>query len=155
MAKGVATTGEQMKDIFEMLDAGMTAREIADLVNLKQDTIYKYRRRWKKQRAKNEPEVAEEAETKTEVSTGLADSDYAKAYLANDPAAVRSSFDISRNVRIRSRKTGILYEMDDSSDEKILKITLGDGQTIDIEIGMFEKLCDEGIDVFLELKRTA
>jgi len=155
MAKGVKTTEQTKKDVFEMLDAGMTVREIADLVNLSQDTVYRYRKNWKKRQSKNEPEVVEETETKTEVSTGLADSDYAKAYLENDPAVVRSAFDISRTVRIRSKKTGIMYEMDNGLDAKILKITLADGQTIDIELGVFEKFCDEGIDVFLELKRTA
>lgn len=81
-------------------------------------------------------------------------SDYAKAYLADDPAVVRSSFDIERIVRIKSRKTGILYEVD-GEDQKKLKISLPDGKTLDIEIELFDKFVDEGIDVLLELKRTA
>ena len=155
MAKWNALTEENKKDIYEMMDSGMTSREIADLIGVKQSTIYNYRKAWKKQRARNKPEVAEEPETKTEVSTSLADSDYAKAYMANDPAVVHSLFDISRVTQIRSRKTGFLYEMDDASEEKIVKITLKDGQEIRIELSMFEKFCDEGVDVFLEFKRTA
>lgn len=156
MAKWNALTEENKKDIYEMLDNGMTSREIADLVGVKQNTIYSYRKAWKKLRAKDKPEVVEEPETKTEeVSTSLADSDYAKAYMANDSRWANGNLDISRTVQIHSRKTGFLYEMDDASDEKIVKITLKDGQEIRIELSMFEKFCDEGIDVFLELRRTA
>ena len=155
MAKWNALSEESKKDIYEMMDAGMTSREIADLIGVKQGTIYNYRKAWKKARVKNEHETTKDVEPKEESSTRLEDSDYAKAYLADDPAVVRSSFDISRNVRIRSRKSGILYEMDECSDTKILKITLDDGQIIAIELTKFEHLCDEGIDVFLELKKTA
>ncbi len=156
MARWNALTEENKKDIFEMIDSGMTSREIADLIGVKQGTIYKYRKAWKKQRAKTNPEVIEEPETKKEeVSTSLADSDYAKAYLANDSRWANGSLDISRTVKIRSRKTEILYEMDGSDDEKIVKITLNDGQEIRIELKMFEKFIDEGVDVFLEFKRTA
>ncbi len=156
MARWNALTEENKKDIFEMMDSGMTSREIADLIGVKQGTIYNYRKAWKKQRAKTKPEVIEEPETKKEeVSTGLADSDYAKAYLANDSRWANGSLDISRTVKIRSRKTEILYEMDGSDDEKIVKITLNDGQEIRINLKMFEKFIDEGVDVFLEFKRTA
>ena len=67
---------------------------------------------------------------------------------------VHSSFDVERIVRIRSKKTGILYEVD-GEDPKKLKINLPDGQLLKIEIGLFDKFTDEGIDVLLELKKTA
>lgn len=148
-------TEEGKKDMAEMFEAGLSVKEVAELTGWARNTVYAQRKNWKKRRTKTEPDVTETVEPEQENTTSLADSDYAKAYLADDPAVVHSSFDISRNIRIRSRKTGILYEMDDESDEKILKITLADGRTIDIELGLFEKFVDEGIDVFLELKRTA
>ena len=148
-------TEEGKKDMAEMFEAGLSVKEVAELTGWARNTVYAQRKNWKKRRAKAEPEVIETVETERENSTSLADSDYAKAYFAGDPKVVSSSFDISRNIRIRSRKTGILYEMDDGSDEKILKITLADGKSINIELGLFEKFVDEGIDVFLELKKTA
>lgn len=148
-------TEEGKKDMAEMFEAGLSVKEVAELTGWARNTVYAQRKNWKKRRAKTESEVAENVGTKQETAPGLADSDYAKAYLANDAAVVHSTFDISRNIRIRSRKTGILYEMDDATDEKILKITLADGKTIDIELGLFERFVDEGVDVFLELKRTA
>lgn len=147
---------EDKKDMIEMFEAGMSVKEVSELTGWAKQTVYDKRRNWKKRRSEAKPEVAEEAETEQEVQTGLENSDYAKSYLAGDPAVVHSSFEISRNVRIRSKKTGILYEMDDGNpNEKIIKITLADGKQIDIELGLFEKFVDEGVDVFLELKRTA
>lgn len=146
---------EDKKDMIEMFEAGMSVKEVSELTGWAKQTVYDKRRNWKKRRSEK-PEVIEEAETEQEAQTGLENSDYAKSYLAGDPAVVHSSFEISRNVRIRSKKTGILYEMDDGNpNEKIIKITLADGKQIDIELGLFEKFVDEGVDVFLELKRTA
>lgn len=144
------------KDMIEMFEAGMSVKEISELTGWTSKTVYAQRKNWKKRRTESVPEVVEEAEAEQEAQTGLENSDYAKSYLAGDPAVVHSSFEISRNVRIRSNKTGILYEMDDGNpNEKIIKITLADGKQIDIELGLFEKFVDEGVDVFLELKRTA
>ena len=147
---------EDKKDMIEMFEAGMSVKEVSELTGWAKQTVYEKRRNWKKRRTENKPEVVEEAEQKQETQTGLENSDYAKLYLAGDPAVIHSSFEISRNIKILSKKTGILYEMDDGNpNEKILKITLADGKQIDIELSMFEKFVDEGVDVFLELKRTA
>ena len=147
---------EDKKDMIEMFEAGMSVKEVSELTGWAKQTVYDKRRNWKKRRNEAKPEVIEETESEQETQTGLENSDYAKSYLAGDPAVVHSSFEISRNVKIRSRKTGILYEMDDGNpNEKIIKITLADGKQIDIELSLFEKFVDEGVDVFLELKRTA
>jgi hypothetical protein len=37
----------------------------------------------------------------------------------------------------------------------MMKITFPNGQTLEIEIQLFDRFTDEGIDVLLELKKTA
>ena len=151
-------TEENIKDMYEMFDSGMSGPEIHELTGRTQSVINRYRKLWKKERrASNVTEIPKEPAVKAEeVKTGLENSDYAKSYLAGDPAVIRSSFEIERTVRIRSKKTGILYEMDcGESEAKVLKITLENGQTLNIELSKFEKFVDEGVDVFLEMKRTA
>ena len=153
MSKRKNMTEQDKKDMFEMFDAGMKEREIKELTGRSTSVIYTYKALWRSTKVSGKAEA--ETDTKAEVKEGLESSDYAKAYLANDPAMVRSSFEIERNVRIKSRKTGILYEMDTASEERKIRITLTDGSTIEIELGMFEKFVDEGIDVFLEMKKAS
>jgi len=141
-------------DMFEMFESGMSTKDVVELTGWKQNTVYSYRKQWKKQKSRNSTLDADKPVTTEENTADKVSSDYAKAYLADDPAVVRSAFDIERVVRIKSRKTGILYEVD-GNDQKILKISLPDGKSLEIEIGLFDKFVDEGIDVILELKRTA
>ena len=141
-------------DMFEMFESGMSTKDVVELTGWKQNTVYSYRKQWKKQKSRNITLDADKPVTAEENAVDTVISDYAKAYLADDPAVVRSAFDIERVVRIKSRKTGILYEVD-GNDQKILKISLPDGKSLEIEIGLFDKFVDEGIDVLLELKRTA
>lgn len=151
-------TEENIKDMFEMFDNGMTGQEIHELTGRAQSVINRYRKLWKKERrANNVNEIPKEPAVKAEeAESRLQNSDYAKSYLTGDPAVIRSSFEIERTVRIRSKKTGILYEMEHGKSEtKMLKITLENGQTVEIELSKFEKFVDEGVDVFLEMKRTA
>lgn len=150
-------TESDKADLFEMFEQGLSTKDIVELTGWKQNTVYTYRKRWKKQK-KNEGS-AEKIATVTEQEEPAKEeiSDYAKAYLNNDPAVihmVHSSFDIERVVRIKSRKSDILYEVD-GCDQKTLKISFPDGQSLNIEIGLFDRFVDEGIDVLLELKRTA
>jgi len=147
-------TEQDKKDMFELFESGMSTKEVVELTGWKQNTVYSWRKQWKKQKNRSNAPVDEANETAEEKPAYKAISDYAKAYLADDPAVVRSSFDIERIVRIKSRKTGILYEVD-GEDQNKLKISLPDGKTLEIEIGLFDKFVDEGIDVLLELKRTA
>lgn len=147
-------TEQDKKDMFELFDNGMSTRDVVELTGWKQQTVYEWRRKWKKQKEKCDAPTVEEAKPAEETPSEEAISDYAKAYLANDPAVVHSSFDVERIVRIRSKKTSILYEVD-GEDQKKLKISFPDGKTLEIEIGLFDKFVDEGIDVLLELRKTA
>lgn len=147
-------TEQDMKDMFELFESGMSTKEVVELTGWKQQTVYAWRKRWKKQKSKDNTPIVEETVTEQEKPAEDGLSDYAKAYLAGDPAVVHSIFDVERVVRIKSKKTSILYEVD-GCDQKLMKITLPDGQTLAIEIGLFDKFVDEGIDVLLELKRTA
>lgn len=151
---------ESIKDMFEMFDAGMRTKEIEELTGRSRSLISRYKKKWMdelKTSSNKKDETIVEEKTEDE-SAGLANSEYAKAYLAGDPSVlpmIRSNFEIERTVKIRSKKTSILYEMDPSLEKKILKITLADGQQIELELGLFERFVDEGIDVYLEMKRTA
>jgi len=147
-------TEQDQVDMFELFDNGMSTKEVVELTGWKQNTVYAWRKKWKKQKDKNGVPDVEEAKAVEEKPAEEASSDYAKAYLRDDPAVVHSSFDVERIVRIRSKKTGILYEVD-GADQKQLKISLPDGKTLEIEIGLFDKFVDEGIDVLLELRKTA
>ena len=148
-------TEQDQLDMFEMFDSGMSTKEVVELTGWKQNTVYSWRKRWKKQRSKNDAPTVEETVTEEqEKSADVPISDYAKAYLADNPAVVHSAFDIERVVRIKSKKTSILYEVD-GCDQKMLKISFPDGKTLEIGIELFDKFVDEGIDVLLELKRTA
>lgn len=154
MGRHVLITEAEKKDMFEMFDADMKIKDIIELSGRSHTTVHRFKKEWKAERnmkastiEKKEPEVAEEKNEEVL-------SDYAKAYYDNNPAVVRSSFDIKRSIQIRSKKTGILYEMDDVEDKKNLTITLDDGTMFDIELGLFEKFVDEGIDVVLEVKRS-
>ena len=154
MAKCVITE-DKRKDMYEMFDNKLKGREIAELIGCNESTVWAYKKLWKAERSTKATPVPSEPKPETEVKTGLENSDYAKSYLAGDPAVVHSSFEIKRSVQIRSRKTGILYEMDPTDDQQVLKITLSNGAEIQIELSMFERFVDEGVDVFLELKRGA
>lgn len=147
-------TEQDRIDMFELFDNGMSTRDVVELTGWKQQTVYSYRKQWKKQKSKNDAPAVEETVTEQEKPAEEELSDYDRAYLAGDPAVVRSIFDVERVVRIKSRKTGILYEVD-GCDQKTLKISLPDGTTLSIEIELFDKFVDEGIDVLLELKKTA
>ena len=147
-------TEQDQLDMFEMFDSGMSTKEVVELTGWKQNTVYSWRKRWKKQKTKETTPIVEETVTEQEKPAEDGLSDYAKAYLAGDPAVVHSIFDVERVVRIKSKKTGILYEVN-GCDQKELKITLPGGQTLEIEIGLFDRFVDEGIDVLLELKKTA
>lgn len=148
-------TSQDKKDMFEMFEAGLPTKEIIELTGRCEGLIYNYKKKWKEQKALKAQPEEEQPEIKEEVPAGLDNSDYAKAYLAGDPAVIHSSFEIERTIKIRSKKTSILYEMDPSLDRKVMKITLADGQVIELELGLFEKFVDEGIDVYLEMRRTA
>lgn len=149
-------TEESKKDMTEMFEAGLSVKEISELTGCTKSTVYAQRKNWKKRRNESKPEIVEEAVAEKDKPTGLENSDYAKAYLAGDFSHSTSVFEIERCVRIRSKKTSILYEMDAGNpNEKKLKITLTDGTSFDIELGLFEKFVDEGVDVYLEMKRTA
>lgn len=147
-------TEQDQVDMFELFDNGMSTKEVVELTGWKQNTVYAWRKKWKKQKDKNSVPDVEEAKAVEEKPAEEASSDYAKAYLRDDPAVVHSAFDVERIVRIRSKKTGILYEID-GANQKQLKISLPDGKTLEIEIGLFDKFVDEGIDVLLELRKTA
>lgn len=156
MNKKIKMTEDKKRDMFQMFEEKFKGREIAELIGCNESTVYAYKKEWRRLKALGEvPEVSKETETKQEVPEGLEHSDYAKAYLKNDPAVVHSSFEIQRNVRIRSNKTGILYEMDVTAGDQKMAITLADGQKLEIELGVFERFVDEGVDVFLEMKRGA
>ena len=147
-------TEQDQLDMFGMFENGMSTKEIMELTGWKQQTVYSWRKRWKKQKNKGETPSVEETVTEQEKPAEDGLSDYAKAYLADDPAVVHSSFDVERIVRIKSKKTDILYEVD-GCDQKTMKISFPDGRTLDIEIELFDKFVDEGIDVLLELRKTA
>lgn len=148
-------TEQDQLDMFELFDNGMSTKEVVELTGWKQNTVYAWRKKWKKQRNKsNDAAAVEEAAPTEEKPTEEVLSDYAKSYLKGEAYMSRSSFDIERVVRIKSRKTGILYEVD-GCDQKILKISLPDGTTLKIDIELFDRFVDEGIDVLLELKKTA
>ena len=156
MKQKIRMTEDKKRDMFQMFEEKFKNREVAELIGCSEATVYDYKKEWRRLKALGEvPEVSKETETEQEVPEGLEHSDYAKAYLKNDPAVVHSSFEIQRNVRIRSNKTGILYEMDVSSGDRKMAITLADGQKLEIELGMFERFVDEGVDVYLEMKRGA
>ena len=145
-------TKTELTDMHEMFESGMTTKEIQELTGRSRECIYKRRSRWKKEKEKNETvEVLKKREEKKDEPVKLEESDYAKSYLAGDPAVIRSNFEVRRSIQIRSTKTGIVYEME--HNDKKLKITLADGSQIEIELGVFEKFVDEGIDVYLELTR--
>ena len=145
---------QDMKDMFEMFESGMSNGEVAELTGWKNATVYVWRKKWKKQKIKETTPAVEETVTEQEKPAEDELSDYAKAYLADDPAVVHSIFDIERVVRIKSKKTSSLYEVD-GCDQKMLKISFPDGKTLEIEIELFDMFVDEGIDVLLELKKTA
>ena len=155
MKKWTRVTKADKNDMFEGFDSGLTLEEVMELTGRCRSVVCRYKRKWKEERNMIAPAIVEEPEVKEEKSEEVL-SDYAKAYYADDPAFVRSSFDIKRSIQIRSKKTGILYEMDDTvKDKKVLNITLADGTSFKIELGLFEKFVDEGIDVVLEIKKTA
>lgn len=147
-------TEQDKKDMFDLFESGMSTKEVVELTGWKQNTVYSWRKRWKKQKSKSTVPVEEVVETAEEKPAEEDISDYAKAYMADHPAGDHGIFDVERIVRIKSRRTGILYEVD-REDHKKLKISLPDGKTLDIEIELFDMFVDEGIDVLLELKRTA
>ena len=147
-------TEQDKKDMFELFESGMSTKEVVELTGWKQNTVYSWRKQWKKQKSKNTAPVEEAVETAEEKPAEEDISDYAKSYLAEHPAGDHGVFDVERIVRIKSRRTGILYEVD-GEDQKKLKISLPDGKTLNIEIELFDKFVDEGIDVLLELKRIA
>ena len=147
-------TEQDQIDMFELFDNGMSTKEVVELTGWKQNTVYAWRKKWKKQRAKNETPTVEDAVIEQEKPAEEVLSEYAKAYLADNPAVIHSSFEVERVVRIKSKKTNILYEVD-GVDQKMMKITFPNGQTLEIEIQLFDHFTDEGIDVLLELKKTA
>ena len=147
-------TEQDKLDMFEMFENGMSNKEVTELTGWKNATVYEWRKKWKKQKSKSNPQIVEETVIEQEKPADAPISDYAKAYLADDPAVVHSSFDVERVVRIKSKKTSILYEVD-GCDQKTMKISFPDGKTLEIEIGLFDKFVDEGIDVLLELRKTA
>ena len=150
-------TEENLKDMNEMFENGLSRNEIMDLTGLSGPTVSKYKKVWSDGRkTKSTAEIEKKTEEPKDITgPGLENSDYAKSYLAGDPAVIRTSFDINRMIRIKSKKTGILYEMDAGSKDQVMKITLADGTEINIQLDVFEKFVDEGIDVYLEMKRTA
>lgn len=154
MANWNKVSEQDKKDMFEAFESGMSNKEVAELTGWKNATVYQWRKKWKKQKTNETTPAVEETVTEQDKPAEDGLSDYAKAYLADDPAVVHSIFDVERVVRIKSKKTGILYEMN-GCDQKELKITLPGGQTLEIEIGLFDKFVDEGIDVILELRKTA
>ncbi len=143
-------TTEEIKDMYEMFENGLKTKEIEELTGAPKQTIYNRKSRWKKEKKAN-AEVSKTSEEKTEETVKEEISDYAKSYLAGDPAVIRSDFEIRRSIQIRSKKTGILYEME--KGDKKLKITLNEETQINIELDLFEKFVDEGIDVYLEMTR--
>lgn len=155
MGRYVLITEAEKKDMFEMFDAGMKIKDIIELSGRSHSTIHRFKKEWKEERNKEDSAVVQNKPDITEEKNEEVLSDYAKAYYDNNPAVVRSSFSIKRSIQIRSKKTDILYEMDDVEDKKILTITLVDGTSFDIELGLFEKFVDEGIDVVLEVKKSA
>ena len=149
-------TENDKNEMFAMFDAGVSNREIAKRTGRSQNTVTLWKRRWKEQKDMNEEKLeTKEAEVKAKSDKGLGDSDHAKAYYKGDEAVIRSNLEIKRSVQIRSNKTGIQYEMDLNDADKKMKITLTDGTEISIELATFEKFVDEGIDVYLEMQRSA
>lgn len=150
-------TEHDVKDMFEMFDAGLKSKEISELTGRNLSVVGRYKKRWKSEKKSVQTAEAEEVpEQETEVvEAKKEESDYAKAYYADDAAHVCSAFEIQRSVKIKSKKTGFVYELDTGSKDQIMKITLADGSVLSIELGLFEKFVDEGIDVYLEMKRTA
>lgn len=150
-------TKQELEDIFELFDSKISIREISELSNRSKSTIERVKNMWKQaRRIESTISAIEVSVTESEEPSKLVSSDYAKAYLADDVAVVHSNFEIKRNVQIQSKKTGILYEMScNAQEKKTLKITLNDGTTFEIELGLFEKFVDEGVDVVIELSRTA
>lgn len=149
-------TEHDIKDMFEMFDAGLKSKEISELTGRSLSVVGRYKKRWKSERKSLQIATIEEVpKQETDIESKKEESDYAKAYYANDAAHVCSAFEIQRSVRIKSKKTGFVYELDTDNEDQIMKITLADGSTINIEIELFEKFVDEGIDVYLEMKRTA
>lgn len=149
-------TEHDIKDMYEMFDSGLTSKDISELTGRNLSVVGRYKKRWKSEKKSLQTATIEEVpEQETNIESKKEESDYAKAYYANDAAHVCSAFEIQRSVKIKSKKTGFVYELDTDSKDQIMKITLGDGSTINIEIGLFEKFVDEGIDVYLEMKRTA
>ena len=147
-------TEQDKLDMFELFENGMSTKDVVELTGWKQQTVYSWRKQWKKLKNKDNAPTVEQPVPVEETPAEEVLSDYAKAYLADDPARVHSSFNIERIVRIKSNRTNILYEVD-GADQKKLKITLADGTSFDMEIELFDRFVDEGIDVLLELKKTA
>lgn len=138
-------------DMFSMFEEGMKVKDIMELTGRAEGTVYAYKKIWRAQ--KDAEAAAQKTQQIPEAQTGLNNSDYAKSYLSGNPDHVMSSFEIKRTVSIRSKKTGILYEMDPSDDKKVVHVAIATDVTFDIELSKFEKFVDEGIDVFLELTR--
>lgn len=149
-------TERDIQDMNEMFEVGLKNKEISELTGRNLSVVGRYKKRWKSEKKSLQVATIEEVpEQETSIESRKDESDYAKAYYANDAAHVCSAFEIQRSVKIKSKKTGFVYELDTDSKDQIMKITLADGSTINIEIGLFEKFVDEGIDVYLEMKRTA
>jgi len=150
-------TERDIQDMTEMFEVGLKNKEISELTGRSLSVVNRYKKRWKSEKKSVQTAVIEDVpEQETEVvESKKEESDYAKAYYADDPAHVHSAFEIQRSVKIKSKKTGFVYEMDADGKDQIMKITLADGSVISIELWLFEKFVDEGIDVYLEMKRTA
>lgn len=150
-------TEHDIQDMFEMFEVGLKNKEISELTGRNLSVVARYKKRWKSEKKSEHVAAIEDVhEQETEVvEAKKEESDYAKAYYANDAAHICSAFEIQRSVKIKSKKTGFVYELDKDSDDKIMKITLADGSIVSIELELFEKFVDEGIDVYLEMKRTA
>lgn len=148
-------TNQEVNDLNEMFENELKTKEIADLTGLSEVTVRRWKKIWLEERkTESTVEVKKEPEQKQEIiEPSLANSDYAKAYLAGDPVVIRTSFSIERTIRIRSNKTGILYELDNEQKDKVITITLVDGTKFDLDLKTFEKFVDEGVDVYIEMTK--
>lgn len=52
-------TEQDKKDMFELFESGMSTKEVVELTGWKQNTVYSWRKQWKKQKSKNTEPVEE------------------------------------------------------------------------------------------------
>lgn len=148
---GTRVTLKDKQEIFELLEAKMSYKDIHELTGRSFGVISNIKREWKQDREVPEIEpVVEAVPEKTEPD--IANSDYAKAVESGDARYVNNMLDVQRTLKIQSRKTNITYEMVNKDE---IRINFSDGNNIIMTLRAFERFADESVDVYLECAKYA